>query len=339
MTDKNLTIISENPSLFQKLFTNLKGLGYSIENLPPNEQSIRTLQKHPRDIILWVPALTDETLALIKKFRMQVDELRTGVYMLFADRPPSLNDRLEAMKAGVNEFISIHDDFNELKTKILLRESDYGKSLKHATNLRKLVETNYNLMISQGLENLCEVASDYILSAFRPLFLIFAISGRQPNEFDYFNVFTPDGMGAGIKEKIEYSPVWRQYLLHKEHLIGRDVSSTPILQSLPKLGIKAAKLSQFRLQYKENVLGVLILGMDRLLDPEDEIALVAFSQALSHRLTEVRRFYGLQKYGAKKDSDFENYFERPNEDEILSRALSAPDESSCSRFMPLSELS
>jgi PAS domain S-box-containing protein len=59
--------------------------------------------------------------------------------------------------------------------------------------------------------------------------------------------------------------------------------------------------------------------MDELLDPEEETSLLAFSQAFSHRLTEVRRFYGLQKYGGKKDPDFEKFFERPNEDEVLSQ--------------------
>ena len=317
MSKKTLSIISENPSFFQKLFTNLKGLGYAIENLHPDEQSIIKLQKNHRDIILWTSGLTENALNLIRKLRQQVDEMQTAVYVLFTDRTPSLNDRLEAMKVGVDDVISVRDDFNELKSKILLRETDYSKSRKYANNLRRLVDTNYNLMISQGVENLCELAADYILGAYRPVFLIFSISGRQPNEFDYFNIFAAEENLRNLQEKMELSPLWRQYLLHDENLQGRDVTSTPLLQSLPKLGIKAAKLSQFALQYKDNMLGVLILGMDELLDSEEETSLLAFSQALSHRITEVRRFYGLQKYGAKKESEFENYFERPNEDEIL----------------------
>ena len=319
MTKKTLTIISENPSLFQKLYVNLKGVGYTIENLPPDEQTVRKIQQRPPDIILWTTPVTDEVIRLILRLRSQVDELRTGIYLLFSDRAPGLNERLEVMKAGVNEIISVREDFNELKTKILLRESAWRKSHHQTLNLLKLVDTNYNLMISQGLENLCELASDYLMSSYRPALLIFSVSGKQPNEFDYLNVMTSEDKAESVKEKIELSPLWRQYLLHPENLIGHDVTSTPILQSLPKLGIKAVKLNQFALQYKEQILGVLILGMDELFDMEDQESLVAFSQALSYRITEVRRFYGLQKYGGKKESDFESYFERPNEDEILSQ--------------------
>jgi PAS domain S-box-containing protein len=317
LSKKTLSIISENPSLFQKLFTNLKGLGYTIENLHPDEQSIVKLQKNHRDIILWTTGMKEESLILIRKLRQQVDEMQTAVYMLFTDHPPSLDDRLEATKAGVDDIISVRDDLNELKSKILLRETDYSKSRKYANNLRRLVDTNYNLMISQGVENLCELAADYILTAYRPVLLVFSISGRQPNDFDYFNVFSSEDNTPNLREKMELSPLWRQYLLHDENLAGRDVTSTPLLQSLPKFGIRASRLSQFALQYKDNMLGVLILGMDELLDGEEETSLLAFSQALSHRITEVRRFYGLQKYGGKKESEFENYFERPNEDEIL----------------------
>jgi PAS domain S-box-containing protein len=191
----------------------------------------------------------------------------------------------------------------------------------HSNNefYKQLSETSLNLMMSQGLENLCEVAFDFLAQEVPHKQIALAVFNVSKNGFDFFDMLTAQENEKTDFDQLHEQDVWSRYFFSEALFNKRDLTDTPAGTAFKKHGLASEKILHFPMDYKGNPIGDIILfcGKGSIPGSHHETVLAAISQAMAYRITEIRRFYGLGRHSGKKDEALDAYFKRPSEDEVL----------------------
>jgi len=321
MTEGKLLIYHPNGVVADKLGVGLKGIGYNIETAVDIKSLKKTVSEHQPHVPLGGAHLDDKAKNIITSLNEQAEN-DLSVIAISEDPSLKLNDRIEAYNCGVNDFISLRDNMVELKSKILFQKGaleEKDRDFKAKRRLEKLTETNYNLILSQGLENLFEVAIEHLEVSYPVCFLVFSIFNRTNSDFDFIKIISAKDADKIKTDQISNNALWRDYLLASSNRNSGVIKKPELLEHLQKLGIESQKLYDFPMVYKGALLGRLVLacGKDQEMYEDEIDSLQAFTQVLAHRVREVRRFYGLEKQSAKSPQSAINYFQRPSEDQII----------------------
>ena len=304
----------------EKLAQGIKGLDYDILSVASEEDLLKSAIKMNPHIVLWGAQLDDQAKNTIRKLKDAQRDSEISVIAISSDPKLKLNDRIEAFNCGVNDFISIQDNLVELKSKILFQlggQELRNRNFREKRYLEKLADTSYNLMLSQGVENLYEIAIDHLNATLPAFSTIFAIFNNMQSEFDFFQVLINGKEEKTLGERLQSNTLWRRFLLSQQ--VTGEVKDQPLFEDLQKAGIKPANIFHFPMVYKGLSIGSITLLCDtgtRLNEREIENISV-FAQILAHRLREVHRFYGLGKHTIKKTPEYETLFKRPGEDQII----------------------
>ncbi len=321
MSDGRLLIFHPSNNVCSKLATGLKGIGYQLASANDVKGMKLAVAEFKPHIVLWGAALNETAKKVITELKNHA-ETPLSLIAISDDPNLRLNDRIEAYHCGVGDFISLKDNLVELKSKILFQKAaleENEKTYREKLRLEKLSDTNYNLILSQGLENLFETALDHIETTYPFNFLIFTIFNNTNSDFDFFSIITKPIQKKIKEEQFRDEALWRDYLLTSSNLQAGELKNSDLLNHLKNSGINAQAMYHFPMVYKGTLLGrLLLVSEDKTgVKDYDVESLQAFTQVLAHRVREVRRFYGLEKQTAKEAQESQHYFKRPSEDEII----------------------
>jgi hypothetical protein len=158
---------------------------------------------------------------------------------------------------------------------------------------KQLSETSLNLMMSQGLENLCEVAFDFLVQSVPHKQIALMVFNVSKNDFDYFDIITDQENEKSDFAQLHQQDVWTRYFFSEAVFNKRDLTDTPAGATFKKQGLASDKILHFPMDYKGNQIGdiVLFCGKGSIPGSHHENVLAAISQAMAYRITEIRRFY------------------------------------------------
>jgi PAS domain S-box-containing protein len=323
MSTTQAVLLIQDLSYAEKLTNSLYGLGYdSFLTSNINECLDLTVNVRPQ-ILIWGETLDIHSKKRIREIKnSEFGNSLTVIALSNAERV-ELYEKIEAQHYGIDDIIQKDVDFAELKSRIYMHRT-YAKYLEHSTKkinrYRQLSDITFNLMLSQGLDNLFELGTDYLTQVHADHYLLFCVYTPTLDEFSYFNI-NPLKLKKEVNvEEIRTHPIWQEYFLSKPVLEMEEISALPLLKCFLDWGFDFEKIQQLPLQYKGKTLGVLLLCLSagKMIDPDEQLMLTAFTQALAYRITEIRRFYGLDRHAKKVVTDVSSFLQRPADDEILS---------------------
>ena len=227
MSEGRLLIFHPSNSVCTKLATGLKGINYQIastHDVKGMKLAVIEFQPH---IILWGAAINDTSKRIITELKKQA-EIPLTFIAISEDPNLKLNDRIEAYHCGVGDFISLKDNLVELKSKILFQKAgleENEKNYREKRRLEKLAETNYNLILSQGMENLFETTIDYLETSYPFCFMVFTIFNNTNSDFDFFTILTEDGKRPIKEDQFRDNEIWRKYLLTSSNLEAGEINN------------------------------------------------------------------------------------------------------------------
>jgi PAS domain S-box-containing protein len=322
MSTTQAIILTQDLVYAEKLINNLYGLGYDSLLSSNNTECLDLTLKLQPQILIWGEELDIHSKKRIREIKNSEGGSAITVIALSNAASIELYEKIEAQHYGIDDIILKNTDFAELKSRIYTHRI-YAKELEHfnkkTDRYRQLSDITFNLMLSQGLDNLVDIGTEYLVHVYANYFLIFCVYTPTLDDFSYFNI-NPLKLKTGINpEHIRNHPVWQEYFLNKPVMEQEEITALPLLKCLRDWGFDFEKVQQFPLQYKGKTLGVLLLSFSagKIFEPDDQLMLTAFTQALAYRITEIRRFYGLDRHSQKVVSDLSSFFQRPTNDEIL----------------------
>jgi PAS domain S-box-containing protein len=322
MANGKVLIHHHNPAALQKISQGLCDVGFSTISSSNPKDTVELARELRPQLLLWGDALSEPAKKAINSLKTSDYGKKLSVIVLYDSNKITQKDIQEAQKLGVDDFFSIQSDFTELKSKIILHRRFYKQidiKQKKIDRYKDLADTNFNIMLSQGVENLCEIVIDYLLHAYPTRMLLLAIYNQTLSGFDYFNVNTADSKTKINIEAIKKHPVWENYFFTNGSLESQEITNPKLLKILKDWQLLHDKIYQFPMQYKGKSLGILLIALDveEPVDAAEKTMLSALIQATAYRLTEIRRFYGLDRHGGKEKLAVGEYFQRPSEEEIL----------------------
>jgi hypothetical protein len=183
---------------------------------------------------------------------------------------------------------------------------------------RQISEVSFNLMMSQGLSNLCEIAYDFLAEAFSEQQIILTVFNTSRDGFDFFDIISDSKDKPDIDILLNHE-VWPQFFFSESLFRKRDLTTTPVKKIFRGLGVSADSILHFPMDYKGKPIGDILVLSDKgnELRADAENLLASITQAMAYRITEIRRFYGLGRYAKKGEAPLSDYFKRPSEEEIL----------------------
>jgi len=323
MNPTRAIILNQDLNYAEKLSNNLHGLGYESTLTSNSAECLDLIRKMQPQILIWGVELDIHSKKKIKEIKNSEAGAFLSVIVLTNAERVELYEKIEAQHYGVDDIIQKSTDFAELKSKIYIHRT-YAKELEHSSKkierYRQLSEISFNLMLSQGLDNLFEMGMDY-LTHIHPLnFLFFCVFTPTLEDFTYLNVYSSRQKSETNIEKIRNHQIWQNYFLNRPVLETEEVTAPVVLKCFSEWEFEFEKVQQYPLQYKGKTLGVILLSFSsgKHIDSDEQLMLAAFIQVLAYRITEIRRFYGLDRHSKKEMLDLKNFFQRPADDEILS---------------------
>ena len=329
MRSGKVIILSSHQDSVRNMAQILRGLGYTITITPNAKETIELAHNLRPQLIFWGDQLNLDAKKAIRGLKEEYFGEDLIIIAISDADKVKLYDRIEAQHYGIDDFLSLNPDPAEIETTINLQHSMRKKIRLHqerAERFRHLSETNFNLMLSQGLEDASELVIDFLINNYPLRFLLFSIYSSDLQDFDYFNLIQAGQEGIADVDSIKKHPVWKVSFFQNGSSEAGELCDTEIIKIFKDWKLGFDKIFQYPLQYKGKLIGTILLAyQDKVsVDAEDELMLQGISQAIAYRITEIRRFYGLGRYRTKEGHGFDEFFRRPSEEEItafLSRQL------------------
>jgi len=322
MKSGKVLILSPKEDNVRNIAQILRGLGYTITIAPGAKETLDLALSLKPHLIFWGEPLNLDTKKAIRDLKEKDFNDNLIVFGITLSDEIKLYDRIEAQHYGIDDFIALNPDPAELETKINLQHSIREKIDIHrqrAEKFKRLSETNFNIMLSQGLENACEMVIDYLTHDYELSFLLFAVYNPGLKNFDYFNLLTPGQDRPVDLEAMMQHPIWEEYFFQNGGGVANELVNEEVLKVFRGWKIGFDKIYQYPMHYKGKSMGTLLLSFKSgtKIDVEEETMLSAITQAMAYRIMEIRRIYGLGRYRSKEDPSFSRFFRRPSEEEIL----------------------
>ncbi len=319
MIQNRILILHKNPVILERLSQSLRTAGYSTVLASNAEDAYNLFNSMRPEIVLWGEPLTQHSKQMISK--MTNSGTNNEVAIIAVSESRELFDRIAAQKFGVNDFVASFEDFSELKARIRFHQQhlqQIRKLSRDSHRYRHLAESNFNMMLSQDVSNLCEILYEYLDNCYTLNFAMVAVYNYAGRNYDYFNLFSQNTVNESILEDIARQPVWKQVYFSEGPVESEEISHPSVIKTLQQWQLEFDKVYQFPMQYRSKNLGILILSLQpgSELDEQDEIQISTLTQALAFRISEIRRMFGTRREGSSETMVMRDIFHRLSEDEI-----------------------
>ena len=220
MIYKDKVLILHQNSIFQdRIAEYLRETGYAVIQAN-NLESAFTLSKSLRpDIIVWGETLTAASKKTIKSIKDS--HFGSEMPIIVISKDLELYDRIELEKNGINDILGDKAGFTELKLKIRYHLRNARRIRMYDEEIRKLQnisELQYNLSMVQDTERMCELINDFVMTDYKPQFLITLMLNHTTQDLEYKQLALKNGNYSENHKSLFDHPVWKRYFFSNTYL-------------------------------------------------------------------------------------------------------------------------
>lgn len=317
---QKILFIHKNKVTRDKIASYLREVDFAVIQAENIEEAYNTAKSIEPDIILWGATLTADAKKILRKIRKSRFGKNTPVIAMMSDI--ELYDRIELEKNGIDDVITADPVLAELRLKIRLHLNFKRKNLLFQREIRRLQnisEIQYNITIVNDLNRLCELFDDFLYTDYPFDFILQLVYNHKEGEFDYKNFITKDTEQREKIPSIFEQPVWKEYYFSGKAQNPERITDKKLLDLFSKIGLHSEVYYQMPLHANKKTMGIIITGStvkNALADSEFNDLSVLISSA-GQRIFELRKIYSGVEIPEKAKGDFQNAFQRYNEDEIF----------------------
>jgi PAS domain S-box-containing protein len=321
MQDIKILILHKNNHILEKLSQSLRNSGYSVIVANNVETSFNLALSLKPELILWGDILSARNKEIIQKLKASEFGEEHSIIVM-ADNI-EIFDRIEAEKYGVDDFCSVTSDYSELKSRIHFHINHMRQIRFHKIRSRKydnLFKINHNIMLCQDIFSLCEVMNEFLLKYYNMNFIISAVYNASSDNFDYFNIITPDKNKRIDIEEVKVHKIWRNYFFKNNvKLDCEQITDRELLNYIHDFNLNYGPIFQFPIYSAGKSLGVLLISLAKEIhiDSEGKQILQTLIQSIALRIQEIRRMNSKNRESGVENIVIRDLFSKLSEDETL----------------------
>jgi PAS domain S-box-containing protein len=298
MNYEKILIFHSNTRYLHNLEKYLKNSGFSTILANDADTAYQLAIGFKPNIIIWGQSLTSKNKSIIKNIKNYSNGKETTVIAISKDI--ELFDRVIAEQYGVDDFFIEENKYDELKSKIIfhLKHRSQITFMQNEVDIYKyLSETMFQLLLSQDIAEICDIAIEFVIKHFKLNFIITNVFNSKVKEYDYFKFETFNNKLSYSLEKIKEDDFWIKYYYSNRNPSTGHVSNPKVINKLDKWKLITNFVYQVCLYNKEKLQGVILFSISDSTDisSENEKILKIIGIALGNRIAEIRRIFGTER--------------------------------------------
>jgi len=313
-------IVHQKPIFQNRVSDYLRETGYAVIQANNLESAFTLTKSLKPDVIIWGETLTAASKKAIKGIKDSYYGNMIPIIVISKDM--ELYDRIELEKNGISDILSDNAGFTELKLKIRYhlqntrRIKEYDQVIQR---LQHISELQYNLTLLQDTERLCELINDFMISDYKPEFVITLVQNSSSHEFEHKQLALQNGQYSEKHKTLFEHPIWKRYFFSNNYLKTEQIAEKRVMEFFHAIDLRTDTLYQFPLRAQNKYIGLIIIGTNNgndLISSQIPNLSLLFN-TLASRLVDDQIKQQYKKTGREDTSEIHDLFQRLNEEEIF----------------------